>query len=85
MDIVVYLFSAIFTLLAAALIFTWWRKRHPGALLLAMTYLIAAGLSVMMGEWWPLVIGFLSAWALRLMGLDPGMAQDAAKQREGET
>ena len=30
-----------------------------------------------------LVIGFLSAWALRLMGLDPGMAQDAAKQREG--
>lgn len=83
MDIVVYLFSAVFTLLAAALIFTWWRSRHPGALLLAMTYLLAAGLSVMLGEWWPLVIGFLSAWALRLMGLDPGMGQNAAKQREG--
>lgn len=83
MDIVVYVFSAIFTLLAAALMFTWWRRRHPGALLLAMTYLTAAGLSVLLGEWWPLAIGLLSAWALRLMGLDPGMAQDAAKQREG--
>lgn len=83
MDIVVYLFSAVFAVLAAALMFTWWRSRHAGALLLAMTYLIAAILSVMMGEWWPLAIGFISAWALRLMGMDPGMAQDAAKRREG--
>jgi hypothetical protein len=83
MDIVVYVFSAIFTLLAAALMFTWWRNRHPGAFLLAMTYLIAAALSLMLREWWPLAIGFFSAWALRLMGLDPGMTQDAAKQREG--
>jgi hypothetical protein len=28
----------------------------------------------MFEAWWPLVIGFLSAWALRLMGLDPGTA-----------
>lgn len=75
MEIVIYVLAAVFAVLAAALVFTWWRNRHPGALLLAMTYLVAAGLSVMMNAWWPLVLGFLSAWALRLMGLDPGMAQ----------
>lgn len=82
MTIFVYVFSAVFAVLAAALIFTWWRSRHPGALLLAMTYLTAAVLSVMLHEWWPLAIGFFSAWALRLMGFDPGAAQHAAKQRE---
>lgn len=73
MSIVIYVFSAVFVLLAAALVFVWWRSRHLGALLLALTYLIAAGLAVMLMAWWPLVIGFLSAWALRLMGLDPGI------------
>ncbi|MEY4597582.1 MAG: hypothetical protein RLZZ445_379 [Pseudomonadota bacterium] len=75
MEIVIYVIAAVFALLAAALVFTWWRNRHSGALLLAMTYLVAAGLAVMMNEWWPLVLGFLSAWALRLMGMDPGLTQ----------
>lgn len=72
MIFVVYTFAGIFFLLAAALAFTWWRQRHPGALLLAATYAMAAALALLLGTWWPLVIGFLSAWALRLMGLDPG-------------
>jgi hypothetical protein len=72
MTLVIYLFSGLFVLLALALVFTWWRGRHPGALLLALTYLCAAGTAVVMHHWWPLVIGFLSAWALRLMGMDPG-------------
>lgn len=72
MTVVIYVFAGLFLLLAAALVFTWWHGRHPGALLLAVTYLMAAALALMMQAWWPLVIGFLSAWALRLMGMDPG-------------
>lgn len=71
MDIVIHVISAVFVLLAAALLFSWWRGRHAGALLLAATYLIAAALALLLHEWWPLVIGFLSAWALRLMGMEP--------------
>lgn len=74
MSIVIYLFSAVFFLLAAALVFTWWQRRHPGALLLAATYAMAAALALMLHAWWPLVIGFLSAWSLRLMGMDPETA-----------
>lgn len=74
MTIVIYLFSAVFFLLAAALVFTWWRSRHTGALLLAATYALAAVLALLLHAWWPLVIGLLSAWSLRLMGLDPGAA-----------
>ena len=72
MQIVIYVIAAVFVVLAAALVFTWWRERHIGAMLLALTYLIAAGLAVFLDEWFPLAIGFLSAWSLRLMGLDPG-------------
>ena len=74
MTIVIYIFSGLFLLLAAALVFTWWQGRHYGALLLAGTYAMAAALALMLHAWWPLVIGLLSAWSLRLMGLDPGAA-----------
>ena len=73
MAVVIYLFSALFFLLAAALVFTWWQRRHLGTLMLAMTYAMAVALALLFDAWWPLVIGFLSAWSLRLMGFDPGV------------
>lgn len=71
MIVLLYAGSGIFLLLAIALIFTWWRGRHPGALLLAAVYAVAAALALMLHSGWPLAMGLLSAWALRLMGLDP--------------
>lgn len=79
MTFIIYAFSSVFLLLTAALVFTWWKQRHPGALLLAATYGMAAALAVWLATWWPLMIGFLSAWALRLMGLDPGANPDNEK------
>ncbi len=79
MSIVIYIFAGLFLLLAAALLFTWWQGRHPGALLLAATYAVGAGLSLLLHEWWPLLVGFMSAWSLRMMGVEPGADQDAQK------
>lgn len=82
MTIVIYIGAALFLILALGLMLTWWRGRHPGAILLALTYLMAGALAVWMDEWWPLITGFLSAWALRLMGLDPGFNPDGKTKTE---
>jgi len=71
MIIAVYAISALFILLAAALLFAYYRSRHLGLLLIAITYAAAAALALMIKDWWPLALGFVSAWVLRLMGLDP--------------
>lgn len=71
MDIVIYIVSGLFLLLAAAILFAWYRSRHGGLALLAATYGAAAGLALLYLHWWPLAAGFAMVWVLRLMGLDP--------------
>ena len=81
MNIVVYVISGLFVVLACALLFSWYRTRHLGLLLIGATYAVAAVLALMIMQWWPLAIGFLSAWALRLMGLDPGTHHEERKEQ----
>lgn len=71
-NFVIYVLSGIFILLSLALVFAWYRIRHPGLILMSSTYGSAAVLALMLMEWWPLLAGFALAWVLRLMGLDPG-------------
>jgi len=75
MIVVIYILSGLFILLALALLFAFYRSRHPGTLLMGAAYGAAAALALLLMHWWPLVLGFVSAWALRLMGLDPGQSQ----------
>lgn len=80
MIIVIYIFSGLFILLAVALFFAWYRTRHPGLALMAGAYGCAAILSLLYMTWWPLLAGFLVAWMLRLMGLDPGPGGRSGQQ-----
>jgi hypothetical protein len=70
--ILVYIVAAIFILLAAGLVFAYVRHRQPGTLLMAVSYGASAGAALAYMAWWPLVAGFIIAWALRLSGLEPG-------------
>jgi hypothetical protein len=79
MQIVVYLLSAGFFFLSAAMMFAYHRTRHYGLFLIGLSYGGAALLAAISGQWWPLVAGFVIAWALRVMGLDPD-----AVRKEGE-
>ena len=72
MEIVIYSFAGLFLALSLTLIFAYYRTRHPGLVLLASTYGTAAVLSFMLMHWWPLLAGFVLAWLLRMMGMDPG-------------
>jgi hypothetical protein len=71
--IVVYLFAALFIVLAAGLAFTWYRGRHPGTLLMAAAYGLSGLLAIGHVHWWPLLVGFLLVWVFRFMGLDPSV------------
>ena len=72
MEIVIYVFAGLFLLLALGMLLGYYRTRHPGLVLMASCYGTASVLSVMLMHWWPLVGGFVLAWMLRMMGLDPG-------------
>jgi hypothetical protein len=81
MHIVIYVISAIFIVLAGALVFAWYRTRHAGLALMAATYGAGAFLALLHMTWWPLLAGFVLAWLLRLMGYDPGPGGEVGRRR----
>ena len=82
MQIVVYLFAACFLCMAAALMFAYQRTRHYGLFLIGLCYAGAAIFAAISGEWWPLVAGFVLAWILRMMGLDPDAARKPSQDEQ---
>ena len=68
---VVYSFAVMFACWGLALFFAYTRSKHPGLLLLGITFLSAAVLAALLTHWWPLLAGFAIAWVLRAMGMDP--------------
>jgi hypothetical protein len=77
--IVVYIVATLFILLAAGLLFAYYRERRPGTLLMAATYGASAAGALTLVAWWPLVAGFVIAWMFKLMGLEPG-SRDPSQQ-----
>ncbi len=80
MEIIIYFFAASFVFMAGALLLTYKRTGHYGALLLAIAYGASAGLAIVLTHWWPLVAGFVLVWVLRLLGLDPDVRRRDTQQ-----
>ena len=76
MAILIYIFSAIFIFLALVMLFAFHRIRHHGMFLLAFTYGFSAVLALVLMQAWPLLVGFVFAWLLRLMGMEPDTRND---------
>ena len=72
MNLIIYVFSASFILMALALLFTYQRTRHYGLFLMGLAYGASAAIALVLMHWWPLAVGFALVWALKLAGLDPG-------------
>lgn len=68
---VIYFFAAGFIVLSAFMFFACYRHRHFGLFLMALSYFASGLLAMMQRQWWPLVIGFVLAWALRMLGMEP--------------
>jgi hypothetical protein len=76
LNVIIYLVSAIFVALALGLLFAYYRTRHPGTLLMGVTYFASAGAAIGYMRWWPLVVGLVLTWVIRLMGLEPKVDRD---------
>lgn len=82
MEIIVYFFAASFAFMAAALMFTYHRTRDYGVFVLGVTYGASAVLAILLATWWPLVAGFVLVWILRLLGLDPDVRKEPARNED---
>lgn len=71
MRIVIYIVAALWFLLALGLWFAYYRERHSGTFYMGLSYAMSAGYALYIMDWWPLLAGFVIAWILRFMGLDP--------------
>ncbi len=74
-QIILYLFSGLFIVLALGLAFSYLRRRHRGLLLMAAAYGGAAGAAIALNQGWPLLAGLVVAWLIRLAGLDPDVTE----------
>jgi uncharacterized membrane protein (UPF0136 family) len=70
-SIVIYIVAALFAVLTIGLLFAYYRERQAGTLLMGVIYGTSAGVAVTLMAWWPLVVGFILAWVIKIMGLDP--------------
>jgi len=68
---VIYFFAGAFVVLSATMFFAYYRSRHFGLFIMALTYATSGLLAAALPHWWPLLTGFVLAWLLRLVGLEP--------------
>jgi len=77
MDYVTYFFAAAFIVLSGGMFFAYYRTRHFGLFIMAMTYAGSGVLALALPHWWPLVTGFVVAWILKMIGLEPALEVQA--------
>ncbi len=68
---VVYCVAVLFIAVGLALAWAYFRRKHPGLLIMGVTYVASAILAMWIREWWPLAGGYALVWGMRAMGLEP--------------
>jgi hypothetical protein len=69
--VLLHIVQGLFALMAFGLFCGFASAKHVGLLLAGLAYGGAAAASLYLTAWWPLVVGFVLAWILRMVGLDP--------------
>ena len=71
MAIVIYVLAAISIVLAVGGLSAYAQSKQVGLLLSSLISIAFSVLAIVLVQWWPLVVGFVLNWALKLLGLDP--------------
>jgi hypothetical protein len=83
---VIYGFAGLFLVICAAMAYVFCRERHIGIFLMAVTYGTSGLLAITLAHWWPLIVGFVLVWMLRMLGLEPRVepqSEDESRKAEG--
>lgn len=72
MEIVLRLLAGIMAFISLGVAAAFVQSRHVGYLLASILYGTCAWFAWTTLSWWPVLIGFGGAWALRRLGLEPG-------------
>ena len=72
MDYIIYVLSGISIILALGCFVGYLYSKHIGLLLSSFVSVGFSITAIYLVQWWPLAVGFIINWVLRLMGLDPG-------------
>ncbi|MEX0732007.1 MAG: hypothetical protein WED00_07760 [Aquisalimonadaceae bacterium] len=75
MTLVIYIVSALFILLWATMLGAYFLTRHIGLFLFAFVYGLAGLMALMLTHWWPLLLGLVVAWVMRLAGMEPNTSK----------
>lgn len=67
---VIFIIGGLFILLSLPMLYVFYREKHFGTFLMGITYGLSGLLAITLPHWWPLAVGFVMAWVLRLMGLE---------------
>ena len=71
MQYLIYAVSVVSIVLGLGGVRTYQDSKHIGLLLGSLIYIASGVLAISLVHWWPLLLGFVAAWGLRLLGLDP--------------
>jgi len=69
---VTYVIAGVFIALAFAMLYVYARSSHAGMFIMGLVYGCSGLFAILIGEWWPLVTGFVLVWVLKLLGMEPG-------------
>jgi hypothetical protein len=88
---VVSILGGFYVFLSLAMLYVFYREQHFGTFLMAITYGLSGLLAITLPHWWPLIVGFVMVWLLRLMGMEQsipapedGKAEGGSRKAEGE-
>ncbi len=85
---VIFIIGGLFILLSLPMLYVFYREKHFGTFLMGITYGLSGLLAITLPHWWPLAVGFVMAWVLRMMGLEqtvPAREEAGTEKSEGES
>ena len=80
----IYGFAGLFIVLSCTMLYAFYCNRNFGLFIMGVTYGTSGVLAIALPHWWPLVVGFVLVWLLKLLGLEPSAESERDEGKRDE-